>query len=131
MVLDRLKTFRASPPAVFDNKVDKDARPPYLLVRTSLLWLGAQSRPDAVNLANEIRKATCTVRVYGVGESADAARLLFDYATDAFLNWRPVITGRVCMQMYPDDTFEATPDERTGVAYFEQGSVWSFTSSPA
>lgn len=131
VALDRLRTYRASPPTVFDGKVTASTKPPYLLVRTSLVWLGAQNRPDAVNLANDVRNCTCTVRVYGVGESAEAARLLIGYATDAFRNWRPVITGRNCMQMNHDDSSEVPVDERTGVSYFEFADIWSFTSSPA
>lgn len=130
-ILDRLGSYGASPPTVFDAKVDNGAVPPYLLVRTSLLWLGPSARPDAVNLAGTVKAATCTSRIYAVGKNEAAARILFDRVTAALLNWRPTVTGRSCTPMRHEDSFETPADERTGVAYHELGAIWEFTSHPA
>lgn len=129
--LERLRTFGTEPPTVFDDKIPNGTRPPYLLLRFSLLWLGPEARPDAVNLAGIVKAATCTVQVYAVGASAGAARILIDRATAAFQNWRPTIAGRTCTPMRQEDSFDTPPDERTGIAYHELGAVWAFTSHPA
>jgi hypothetical protein len=129
-ILDRLGSHGASALTVFDGRVDDSATPPYLLVRCSLQWLGADARPDAVNLAGTVKAATCTARIYAVGKNEAAARILFDRMTAALLNWRPTIVGRSCTPMRHDSSFETPADERTGIAYHELGAIWEFTSHP-
>ena len=131
VVLDRLRSHGASALTVFDGKVDPAVVPPYLLVRCSLQWLGPEARPDAVNLAGTVKAATCTARIYAVGKTEDASRILFDQVTEALLNWRPTMAGRSCTPMRHEDSFETPADERTGVAYHELGAIWAFTSHPA
>lgn len=130
-ILDRLGSHGASALTVFDGRVDDGAVPPYLLVRCTLQWLGPDTRPDAVNLAGTVKAATCTSRIYAVGETEAAARILFDRVTAALLNWRPTVSGRSCTPMRHEDSFETPADERTGVAYHELGAIWAFTSHPA
>lgn len=130
-ILDRLGSHGASELTVFDGRVDDGAVPPYLLVRCTLQWLGPDTRPDAVNLAGTVKAATCTSRIYAVGETEAAARILFDRVTAALLNWRPTVTGRSCTPMRHEDSFETPADERTGIAYHELGAIWAFTSHPA
>ncbi len=105
--------------------------PPYVLVRFSFQSLGARERPDASNLTFASRAFQVTARCYGVATTAQGVRALTNRVSVALLDWAPTVAGRNCSPMRHLDSFEVPPDEQTGVAYFQLGDDYRFTSYPA
>ena len=130
-VLDRLRTSGAPALTVHDGTVPDAAGLPYVLVRFSLLALGADVRPDASNLSFDSLAVQCTARLYSVAPNARGARALTNRISVALLDWTPVVAGRSCSPMRHLDAFEPSPDEATGVTYFQLGDDYRFTSHPA
>lgn len=136
-VLVRLRASGSPVLTVFDGKVedpdDEHAQvdPPYVLVRFTFQNLGARDRPDASDLAFRSLAKQVTVRTYAVATTAQGARALTNRITVALLDWAPTVAGRNCSPMRHIDSFETPPDEQTGVAYFQLGDDYRFTSYPA
>lgn len=136
-VLARLRTSGSPALLVFDGRVededDPDAVivPPYVLVRFTFQWLGADARPDASNLTMASLPLQVTARMYEVADNARGARALANRVSVALLDWTPVVAGRSCSPMRHIDSFEPDDDEKTGAGYFQAGEDYRFTSHPA
>lgn len=130
-VLARLAASGSPALTVHDGRVPDAAVPPYVLVRFTFQTLGARDRPDASDLTFASRAFQVTARCYSVATTGQGVRALVNRVSVALLDWAPTVTGRNCSPMRHIDDFETAPDEQTGVAYFQLGDDYRFTSYPA
>lgn len=136
-VLDRLRSSGTPALTVFDGRVPVPPEvatlpaPPYVVVRFAFRSLGAGARPDGSNMIFQSLPFEVTARVYSVAGNGQALRAMVNRVQVALLDWVPSVAGRSCGPMRHMDSFDALPDERTGVTFFEAGDDYRFTSYPA